>query len=85
MKIKDGFLLRQVAGCHVVVPVGALDFDGVITLNETGVLIWSALQKETTKDELINLFLEEYDVSREIADRDVEAFLLKLREADLLQ
>jgi len=85
MKIKDGFLLREVAGCNVVVPIGALDFDGVISLNETGVFIWNALANEITKEEIINLFLEEYDVSREIAEKDVGAFIGKLQEANLLQ
>ena len=41
MKIKDGFVLRQVADTWVVMPLGqqSLDFDGMLTLNDTGALL----------------------------------------------
>lgn len=84
MKIKEGYLLREVAGNHVVIPAGKLDFDGMITLNETGVTIWKTLSKPCTREEIINSLLEEYDVSRETASQDVDNFLEKLREADLI-
>ena len=84
MKIKEGYLLRNVAGNDVVVPVGNLDFDGMITLNETGSFIWKALEKGCTMEELIPKFLEEYEVDRATAERDLTAFLQKLKEADLV-
>ena len=44
MKIKDGFLLRQVAGQNVVMPMGSdLDLNMMITLNETGAFLWMKL------------------------------------------
>jgi len=47
MKLKEGFMLRQVAGEHVVLPVGAdVDFNGMITLNETGAFLWNRLEQE---------------------------------------
>ena len=84
MKIKEGYLLRNVAGNDVVVPVGNLDFDGMITLNETGSFIWKALENGCTMEELISNFLEEYDVERAVAERDLSAFIQKLKEADLV-
>ncbi len=84
MKIKNGYLLREVAGNHVVVPVGNLDFDGMITLNETGTLIWKKLEVGATEEELIEAMLAEYDVSKEIATADVKTFLQALRGAKLL-
>lgn len=40
MKLKDGFLLRQVAGQTVVLPVsGDLDLNMMITLNDTGAFL----------------------------------------------
>ena len=52
MKIKEGYLLREVAGSNIVVPVGSgnMDFSGVITLNEVGSFIWKQLEKDTTKE-----------------------------------
>lgn len=84
MKIKNGYLLREVAENHVVVPVGNLDFDGMITLNETGTLIWKKLEIGATEEELIQAILAEYDVSKEIAAADVKTFLQALRGAKLL-
>ena len=45
--LKDGFVLRQVADTWVVMPLGqvSLDFNGMLTLNETGALLWQALEK----------------------------------------
>lgn len=52
IKIKEGFLLRKVAGDHVVVPVGEAGkvFHGMIRLNDTGAFLWEQCRKETTKE-----------------------------------
>ena len=57
MKIKSGFVLRDVAGKTFVVATGELSktFKGMITLNETGKYIWKLLENEITKEEIINL------------------------------
>ena len=86
MKIKQGYLLRKVAGSNIVVPVGegSLDFSGVITLNEVGAFLWQQLAAETTKEELVKKLTAEYDVDDKTADTDTEAFLDSLRKAGLL-
>ena len=45
MKIKNGFILRNFSDAYVVVAVGeaAKDFNGMITLNETGAFLWKTL------------------------------------------
>ncbi len=87
MILKDGFVLRQVAGHYLVVPVGAqtMNFNGIITLNETGAFLWQCLQTEKTADELTAALLEEYDVTAAMASADVSRFVKKLQEADLLK
>lgn len=86
MKIKENFVLRQVAGAWVVLPLGAamLDFNGMLTLNDSGVLLWHLLEQGTEFDSMVEALLAEYDVSREQASADVEAFLDKLRQAGCL-
>ena len=84
MRIKEGYLLREVAGAHVVVPVGQVDFDGMIKLNETGVILWKKLEQDTTKGALVEALLAEYEVDRETAERDVTTYLAKLKEAGIL-
>lgn len=80
MKQSPDFLLRDVAGSVVLVPVGAATerFPGMITLNETGKLLWEALAAEQTPETLTQMLLEQYEVTREQAHADVDAFLKKL-------
>lgn len=87
MKLKEGFVLRQVAGSYVVVAVGlqTLDFKGMIRLNETGAFLWKQLaDNECTEDSLTAAMTTEYDVDHETAAADVRIFVQSLREADLL-
>jgi hypothetical protein len=84
MKIKDGYLLKEVAGNHLIVPVGNVSFDSMITLNETGVLICKMLMEGTTKEKILNAFLAEYEVSEEKAKADIDSFLNTLTKAGLL-
>ena len=87
MKIKEGFIIREVAGNFIVVAVGSAvkQFNGVITLNETGSFLWKKLQDGCEKQDLVNALLEEYEVSEEIALADVSAFIDKLDNAGLLK
>lgn len=86
MKIKDGFILREVAGSYLVVAVGARvkDFNGMVNLNETGAFLWKLLEKGAEKEEMTEALLKEYDVQKEVAAVDVNAFTTKLAEAGLL-
>lgn len=85
MKLKDGFVLRTVAGETVVLPTGGVtDFDMMITLNETGRFLWERLEKDTQKDELVKALLAEYDVTEELAARSVDTFIARLKELDFL-
>ena len=79
MKIKDGFLLRQVAGQSVVLPTGnEMDLNMMITLNDTGAFLWEHLQTETDEDALVAAVLREYDVDADTARRCVADFVKKL-------
>lgn len=86
MKIKDGFMLRNVAGKNIVVAVGAasLDFDGLISLNETGTFLWNLLEEGAEYDTLLEKFLDEYDIDEATAKRDIDAFIERAKEADLI-
>lgn len=86
MKIKDGFLLRQVAGQTVVLPVGGeLDLNMMITLNDTGAFLWERLLTDTSTDALICALLEEYEVGEAAAARAVSRFLQTLRGHGFLE
>lgn len=82
MKIKEGFMLRNVADNYVVVPMGkeAADFNGMITLNETGAFMWKCLEKGCTKEELVAKVLEEYEAEEEQVIQSVERFVKEIEE-----
>ncbi len=87
MKIKEDFLLRKVADSYVVVPVNrmTLDFNGIINLNETGAFLFGLLQNGAEREELISKLLDEYEVTPEKASNDVDLFISKVKEADILE
>ena len=87
MKIKDGFIIREVAGSFIVVAVGSAvkDFNGIVNLNETGAFLWKILESGATKEELLAKMTEEYDVDEETARKDIDAFIDKLQEAKLVR
>lgn len=85
MKLKDGFLLRQVAGQTVVLPAGGeLDMNMMITLNGTGAFLWQRLAEETDEAALTAALLEEYDVDEATAKTAVAGFIRKLNEHGFL-
>ncbi len=86
MKIKDGFVLRNICNEFIVVAVGrqTLDFKGLIKLNESGAFLWEQLKADRTEDDLLQALLAEYAVDEATAKADVAAFLTSLKEADLL-
>lgn len=86
MKLKDGFLLREIAGQTVVLPSGSdLDLNMMITLNETGAFLWERLQQQSDQETLVAALLAEYDVEEARASAAVAAFVKKLEDNGLLE
>jgi hypothetical protein len=87
MKLKKDFVVRSVAGSNIVVPTGAatVDFNGIMTLNETGMFLWELLEKGAEKDELLKALLSEYDVDEATAKKDIENFIEKLEDTGLVE
>ena len=87
MKLREGFALRQVADTWVVMPLGekSVDFNGMLTLNETGAVLWQALEKGGDREALADALVAEYDVTREVVLPDVDAFIAKLVEAGCME
>lgn len=86
MQIKLGFAMRKIAGSNIVVPVGAAssDFNGMITLNDTGAFLWNCFLQPTTEAQVVEALMNEYEVERQRAAADVAHFAALLRENDLL-
>ncbi len=87
MKVKNSFVLRKIAGSNVVVPIGSemADFNGMMTLNETGAMLFGMLNKDRTIKELTDAMLSEYDVTASEAEQDVKSFIETLEKAGMLE
>ena len=86
MKLKKGFVLKEVAGKCVAVPTGTdINFNGMITLNGTAKVLWDCLEKGAETEELVNALLAEYDVDRETAEKHAVAFVEKLKGLNFLE
>ena len=86
MKLNGRFVVRQIAGDTVIVPVGetALRCSGMITVNKTGAVLWQALESESDEETLIRLLTDRFEVDHETAAADVKVFLAQMRKQGFL-
>lgn len=86
MKLKREFVLREIAGDTLLVPTGktALDLNGMLTLNELGAEIWRLLPQVDDAEEIVTHILQDYDAEAAQVRADVDEFLGKLKELDIL-
>lgn len=87
MKIKNGFVVRTIAGKNVVVALGAAsrDFKGIIELNDTAKFIWDKLALGAEKKDIVEGLSEAYDAPIELIERDVDNFIEKLQGVNVLE
>ena len=86
MKIKPGFMLRKVVEIYVIIGIGSEAYapNQIMSLNETGAFLWGLLEKGSSREALIDALPREFEVDRETAQKDVDAFLAQLREKALI-
>lgn len=87
MKINGDFVLREIAGETILIPMNAAaqSMNGMAVLNELGAFLWERLPQAQQVEELTAAILAEYDVDAETAGRDVEEFLENLRQCGILE
>ena len=89
MKIKKGFVLRDVCGEQVIMGegIGALDFGRLLCLNETAAWLWKQAEQQGdfTADSLAGALCGEYDVSAEQAKADVAAIVAEWQKVNVLE
>ena len=87
MKIKQGFVMRDVAGQAVAIATGeaSKSFHGMVKLNDTGAVIWNGIQKGLDEAEIAEQLAAGYDVEADQALKDVESFIARMRDAGLVE
>lgn len=86
MKLNGSFVLREVAGEWLAIPVGetALKFGGMIVLNPTSRVIWEILQQDVTETDIVDAIIQRFDTTAEEAQADVCAFLEQMKAESLI-
>lgn len=87
MKIKPGFIKREIDETYVVIPTGAnlSSIDALIDLNETGAFLWDCLAEDATIAQLVEKMTEAYDVSPEEAEAGIRDFVAFLQENGIIE
>ncbi len=87
VRMKDGLLLREVAGEHILIDAsGEVDFSRMLLLSDTAAtLVQALLQGPRTADELAELLAGEYDVAAADALPDVVSLLKQMASDGMLQ
>ena len=87
MKFKEGYKVRSMAGENVVIMQGAMgsDMTRIISLNNSSLLLWNALQdKEFEVADVATILVETYGIDLATAERDAKAWVEKLQECNLI-
>lgn len=86
MKINQKFVHRKIAGENLLIPVGKSSnlFNGIMTMNDMGVFIWENLKEVESEDEMLQKILSEYEIDENTAKQDLDEFLGKLRQVDII-
>ncbi len=89
MRIKEGFVLRQVCGEYVIVGEGlnAINFGRLLSLNETAAWIWKEAMKlgDFTAEQLTERLCEEYEVDANVARKDVETIIGQWQKENVVE
>ena len=78
-RIKPGYILREIAGEYVIVPVGAESKspleNTVMAPNGSAVFIWKHFEEPSTLEDVVVQGMLEYDVTEDRMRRSVENFV----------
>ena len=88
MKIKDGFILREMCGENIVTAEGIehINFNKLISLNSSAAYLWENLiGKEFSVEDMAALLVEQYDIDMELALNDSANLIKSWVEADIVE
>ena len=86
MKTKNDFILQNVGGENILVPIGArvMDMNGLVTLNTTGRWIWEHLAADRKVEDIVVSVTNQFEVDTERARCDVQEFLSEITRLGLV-
>lgn len=86
MKFKKEVIMRTIADETMLIPVGedTKNCNGIFTLTDSGVTAFKAIQSGAEREEIIDAILNEFEIDRSTAEKDVDEFLKKLQSFGII-
>ena len=87
MKAKPGFVLRTIADEYMLMPIdeNIAKFNGAVLLNKVSAFIWEKLQVPVSREDLLSVLLEKFDVEEDAASKDLDAVLEQLKQLEMIE
>lgn len=88
MRIKEGFVLRNIVGESVVIGEGLaqINFNKMVCLNSSAAYLWKEVEgKEFSKEDLASLLVKEYEIDEALAAKDAATIAQKWIEAGVVE
>lgn len=87
MKLKYDFIVREIVGEYVLIPMGesALKISGFLTTNAVGASLMEELKEKRTHEQLLERILDDFDVDEKTASEDIEEFINLLKSHDFIE
>lgn len=82
--LKPGYVLREIAGEHLAIPVTAENSTDIVVLNPVSALLWNELETPKTLDELADIICKNFEITKAEAMPDIMEFLESLSEKNVL-
>lgn len=86
MKISDNFDVVALAGDYMAIPTGdrMVEFGGTVVLNEVSAFLLNHMKEDVTKEQLLALLQQEYEVTPERAAADLDMIIKKFLKIGLI-
>lgn len=86
MRTNEYYILREIAGDNLLVPVGEATqrLNGMVQLTETAAFIWNHVNEAKDLEELVKMITDEYEVDEETARNDVFGFTKELYMREMI-
>lgn len=87
MKIKEGYILKEVAGANIVIATGAqkMEFNGIMTFNSVGAEVFNMLDGANTVEDIVQKIADDYGVEQGRVSEDVNKLIAKMKEHNLIE
>ncbi len=87
MKVKEGYIIKEVAGNNVVIATGdeRMEFRGIIMFNEVGAVVFNMLDGTNTVEEIARKISKDYETPYETVEADVIKLIEKMKAQGLIE